>query len=112
MAILPDTLERGGGMTDRLLTTTEAAERLGTTRRTLEAWRLTGEGPTFRKLGARMVRDSPEDLTAFVEAGARLNTAGGTPQRLWQVWAESAPNGAQRLHHAHTAGRVAVATAS
>ena len=66
-------------MTERLLTTTEAAERLGTTRRTLEAWRLTGEGPTYRKLGLRMVRYAPEDLATFIDAGARQNTAGGVP---------------------------------
>lgn len=70
-----------------------------TTRRTLEAWRLTGEGPTFRKLGARMVRYAPDDLTAFVEAGARLNTAGGTP---WQGSGRCGRRVPETVLNAHT----------
>lgn len=66
-------------MSERLLTTGEAAERLGTSRRTLEDWRLRGDGPVYRKLGRRMVRYCPADLDNFIASGARINTGGGTP---------------------------------
>jgi hypothetical protein len=36
----------------KLLTTGQAAQRLGLSLSTLSKWRLTGEGPTFLKLGA------------------------------------------------------------
>lgn len=73
-------------MLEQLLTTEQAAAYLGTTRRTLEAWRLTGgsggqAGPVFVKVG-RLVRYRPSDLEAFVADGARTNTGGGTPSAL------------------------------
>ncbi len=37
------------------LTTEEAAARLRLSRRTVEAWRLTGAGPAFVRLGRRVV---------------------------------------------------------
>ena len=46
-------------------TTPEAAETLGVSRRTLETWRFTGNGPIFVKVG-RAVRYRPEDLEAFM----------------------------------------------
>lgn len=60
----------------RLLTETEAAEILGLSIRTLQAWRLTGGGPRYAKIG-RLVRYSNADLAAFVEAGARTSTSEG-----------------------------------
>ena len=66
-------------MLEPLLTTEQAAACLGTTRRTLEAWRYEGGGPVFVKLGGRLVRYRPSDLEAFVAAGEQLNTAGGKP---------------------------------
>ena len=59
-------------MADSLLTTVQAAEWLGTSRRTLEDWRLRGGGPVFRKLGRRLVRYAPADLEAFASKGLRL----------------------------------------
>ena len=56
------------------LTTPEAAEHLGLSPRTLERWRVTGEGPRYRKLG-RAVRYSIEDLEAFARAGQRTSTS-------------------------------------
>lgn len=38
-------------MTDRLLTTTEAADLLRVGRRTLESWRLRGGGPPYHRVG-------------------------------------------------------------
>jgi excisionase family DNA binding protein len=61
-------------MSEHLLTTQEAAERLGASRRTLEDWRLRGNGPVYRKLGKRLVRYSLPGLEAFVSRGARANT--------------------------------------
>lgn len=61
---------------DRLLTEVEAAERLSISVRTLQQWRVVGGGPRFVKLG-RAVRYRPDDLAAFVNAGARANTSEG-----------------------------------
>ena len=69
----------GGSMPERLLTTAEAAEYLGTTPRVLESWRFTGGGPVYRKLGRRLVRYVPDDLAAFIDQAARVNTGGGRP---------------------------------
>jgi predicted site-specific integrase-resolvase len=57
-----------------LLKTPAAAERLGLSTKCLENWRITGEGPVFRKFG-RAVRYHVEDLDAFVEGAGRRNTA-------------------------------------
>lgn len=66
-------------MLEHLLTTEQAADVLGTTRRTLEAWRCVGAGPVFVKLRGRLVRYRPSDLEAFITVGARTNTSGGSP---------------------------------
>ena len=62
-----------------LLTTAEAAARLGLKPHTLEVWRVYGGGPVFRKLRGRAVRYRPQDLEAFVEVAGRTNTGGGRP---------------------------------
>ena len=51
-----------------------AAVRLGIAVRTLQAWRVRGEGPQFAKLG-RAVRYRPADLDAFIEGGLRTSTS-------------------------------------
>ena len=67
----------------KLLTTNEAAEWLGLSPRTLERYRVTGEGPKFRKIG-RWVRYTVADLEAWLEGCTRSSTsddgsaAGGT----------------------------------
>lgn len=63
-------------MLEPLLTTAQAATCLGTTKRTLEAWRYEGGGPVFVKLGGRLVRYRQSDLAAFIDEGTRLNTGG------------------------------------
>ena len=65
-----DRVSAGG----RLLTTSEAADILTVSVRTLEDWRLRGGGPLFCKLGARLVRYALDDLRTFVDVGARFNT--------------------------------------
>lgn len=54
----------------------EAADRLGLSPRTLQAWRVSGGGPVYRKIGRR-VAYAVSDLAAFVEAGARSHTSEG-----------------------------------
>ena len=51
-----------------------AADRLSVSPRTLQAWRVTGGGPVYRKIGRR-VAYAESDLVAFVEAGARSHTS-------------------------------------
>jgi predicted DNA-binding transcriptional regulator AlpA len=58
----------------QLLRTPQAAEFLGLSAKTLIAWRFTGNGPAYRKLG-RAVRYDPRDLTAFVERSRRTSTS-------------------------------------
>ena len=57
-----------------LLNEKAAAARLGLSHRTLQRWRVTGDGPRFRKLNTA-VRYDERDLDAFAEAGARTSTS-------------------------------------
>lgn len=59
----------------RLLTPKLVADMLGLTERTLERWRITGEGPRYVKLSRSTVRYLPDDVRDFVQAGLRANTA-------------------------------------
>ena len=57
-----------------LLTTREAARRLGLATGTLQNWRIRGQGPAFVRLG-KAVRYDEGDLARFVEQGrAALGT--------------------------------------
>lgn len=58
----------------RLLRTEEAARWLGLSGRTLEKHRCTGTGPSYRKLGGRVVY-MLSDLQAWVDDGERHSTA-------------------------------------
>jgi len=55
-------------MLDRLLAAKDAAAFLNTSERTLERWRVTGEGPKFCRIGPRRVAYRAADLHAWVEA--------------------------------------------
>lgn len=59
----------------RLLTPKLVADMLGLTERTLERWRITGEGPRYVKLSRSTVRYLSDDVTDFVQASLRANTA-------------------------------------
>lgn len=61
-------------MGDKLLTTAEAAERLGVSASYLNKLRLTGGGPVFVKMGAKVVYDA-SDLGAWVSARRRTSTS-------------------------------------
>ncbi len=58
----------------RLLRTDEAARWLGLSGRTLEKHRCTGTGPSYRKLGGRVVY-ALSDLQAWIDEGERRSTA-------------------------------------
>jgi len=57
-----------------LRTTRQAAERLGLSVFTLEAWRVRGGGPVYVKLG-KAVRYSDQELDNFEKASERTNTS-------------------------------------
>ena len=57
----------------RYLRTPEAARFLGLSGRTLEKHRTYGTGPTYKKIGGRVIY-SLGDLQAWVERGARTST--------------------------------------
>ena len=58
----------------RLLSTTEAAAQLGLSPAYLNKKRVTGGGPAFVKIGARVTYD-PADLEAWVQASKRRSTS-------------------------------------
>lgn len=57
-----------------LLNTEQAAERLGLSPRTLERYRVTGEGPEFLKMG-RAVRYTASKLQRWLERCTRRSTS-------------------------------------
>ena len=62
----------------RLVTERDASELLGVSMRTLQKWRLQGNGPRFVKLG-HAVRYDVKDLEAYIESGRRRSTSDGAP---------------------------------
>jgi len=59
---------------DPLYDEDEAAEYLNFSARTLQRWRMEGQGPTYRKLGKRVLY-AQRDLEEFVEKGRRTSTS-------------------------------------
>lgn len=62
------------GFPPRYLRTPEAAHFLGLSGRTLEKHRTYGTGPTYRKIGGRVVY-ALEDLQAWAERGSKTSTS-------------------------------------
>lgn len=62
------------GLPLRYLRTPEAARFLGLSGRTLEKHRTFGTGPSYRKLGGRVVY-ALEDLRAWANRGAKTSTS-------------------------------------
>ena len=58
----------------RLVTERDASELLGVSVRTLQKWRLQGNGPQFVKLG-HAVRYDVKDLEAYIERARRCSTS-------------------------------------
>ena len=69
--IMPDPL---ANLPPRLLRTPEAARFLGLSGRTLEKHRTFGTGPTYRKIGGRVVYRI-EDLQRWADLGVRTSTS-------------------------------------
>src|SRR5579875_987430 len=55
----------------RLLTPADVAEMLGVSPRTLERWRMTGEGPEYLSLTRQTIRYRREAVAGFVAARTR-----------------------------------------
>lgn len=53
---------------DRLLTTSQAAERLGLAAQTIRNWRCSGKGPTAVVIGTRTIRYRESALTRFMDS--------------------------------------------
>jgi predicted DNA-binding transcriptional regulator AlpA len=66
----------------RLLRAKEAAGFLGISQRTLEKHRTYGTGPTYRKIGGRIVY-SIDDLMAWTAIGARQSPRQDTGSRVF-----------------------------
>ena len=58
-----------------VLRTPEAARYVGLSASTLEKFRLTGNGPSYTKVGAKIVVYRPEDLDAWLARGRRVSTS-------------------------------------
>jgi hypothetical protein len=66
---------------DDLLTRSEAAAELRLTVKCMDNWRCAGRGPTFLKLGGRVVYPRSE-IEAFKAAARRTSTLTPAPSRL------------------------------
>ena len=64
---------------NELLTTIQAAAYVHLNRRTLERYRVTGEGPKYLKLG-RLVFYRKSDLDAWLDARVRRSTSDPGPE--------------------------------
>ena len=62
-------------MREPLLTTRQAAVRIGLTESFLEARRVRGDGPSYVRISQRCVRYAPEDLAAWVDDRRRTSTS-------------------------------------
>ena len=62
-----------------LLTTTEAAAYVGLSHRTLERYRVTGQGPPYLKVGRRVLYRRA-DLDAWLENKVRRSTSDPGPR--------------------------------
>lgn len=51
----------------------QAGAYLGVTRATLKAWRSTGRGPVYSRMGLRLIRYRRNDLDAYIGAGITSN---------------------------------------
>lgn len=65
---------------DKLLTTKEAAERLGMASGTLENWRVNGIGPRYVKVGSRSIRYEASALDAWLALWRDGQSEGSTKE--------------------------------
>lgn len=76
-ALAGDAIERAAmaSAVAPLLTPFQVGELLAVSERTLERWRMTGEGPEYVSLSRKVVRYDAAAITTFVEGRRRMNTA-------------------------------------
>lgn len=65
--------------TQLLLRTPEAAQYVGLSASTLEKFRLTGNGPIYRKAGLKIVVYRVEDLDEWLNSNRRRSTSDPAP---------------------------------
>jgi predicted DNA-binding transcriptional regulator AlpA len=58
----------------RYLTEREVEENFNLNRRTLQRWRMTGEGPAFSRIGKKMIRYLVDDVESFFSSQKRHST--------------------------------------
>ena len=68
-------------MTKRLLSTPEAAARLGLAPQTLRVWRCRGVGPRYVRLSASRCAYAEEELESFLSSRTFKSTAEETARR-------------------------------
>lgn len=68
------TMSIGQNNSPESVATHQAARKLGVSPRTLEKWRITGDGPPFIKVGRRVVYRQC-DLDEWLQAHRRLSTS-------------------------------------
>ena len=84
-----------------LLTTMEAAAYVRLSHRTLERYRVTGEGPTFVKLGRRVFYPRAE-LDKWIRNGFRRSTSDPGPERTEQrTRSDTRPKGKSQRSRSH-----------
>lgn len=81
----------------KFLTTEEAAGLLGLSRKTLERWRLTGEGPKFVRLSSRCVRYREADLDEWASTRTYSSTSAATVAAMMGAMNAGASHAGSRL---------------
>ena len=94
---MPDPM---AGLPPRFLRTPEAARYLGLSGRTLEKHRTYGTGPTYRKIGGRVVY-AVDDLKAWADLGAKTSTS-------WHRDRPTLSGHRRRRQHAHRSSDTSV----
>jgi predicted DNA-binding transcriptional regulator AlpA len=99
---------------DRVLSVIETAARLGVTRRSLEYWRASGEGPPYVRLGPRRAGYRESDLIRWIEANThadhaaeRVAAARRERKHAERLAAERAAAAERRARFAPEAGKAA-----
>lgn len=59
---------------EEYLNTQQLAEKMKTSQRTLERWRMEGQGPEYYKLGRKVIYKS-DDVIAYLEANKYSHTS-------------------------------------
>ena len=73
--IAPSVVSRLTPTEDALFTESAAAHRMGVSPRTLQKWRITGEGPPFVRLSSRCIRYRLQDMADWTQGRLRRSTS-------------------------------------